>query len=252
MLILDPSTVYGPLVGEMVAGFVPTARVPTDGPDSVYVPTTSAHWAQLGIAVPTACWGCQDTSGSLVPSIGSIQLAANASPTYAQTVTDWTRTFVAFADNTASQRFSTTDAGLDLAAGESYAALIYVAIENAAGTRRVMGWGGDTGLAVRVSSAGALLSVHNAVVASGSANHEDSLVYPIIVYRNATTNASGTISPLETIAGTHDESAFAGGLKGIGSHTASTTPTMKTCLIAVWKGATAETITATTLTTLGW
>jgi len=183
-----------------------------------------------------------------------VTLAENASPTYQATVTGYTRKWVAFADATASQRFSTTDAGLDLAAGASYAALCVAAID-AGGTRRVMGFGGDLGLAVRVTAAGLLQTTHNSVATAGVVNHESAgAVTPhvIMAYRDATANLSGTRTDLESIAGTHDESAFTGGAKGLGSMTASATPTQKTAQLAVWKGANAETVRTKAFSTLGW
>jgi hypothetical protein len=231
----------------------PPETVGTDGPGAVYVPETAADWALLGLPAPLAQWNCQETSGNLAAAIGTPVLTANGTPLYAQAVAGWTRTFVGTTDATASQRFHTTDAALDVAAGQSVAMLVYMSVGLAASTRRLFVVGGDGNGCRIAATTGFLLSTHNTTNATGASNLKDSLVRPYIWYRNATTDVSGTMSTLEHLLGTHSELALTGVARGLGPASTNTAATARYGLAAYWVGANAETIAAkATLTTLGW
>lgn len=70
----------------------------------------NAYWTAVGLAnfpnvIPASLYLCQESSGDLVDSIGSITLTANGTPTYQQTVTNCTRKGVGF-NSGVNQRFT--------------------------------------------------------------------------------------------------------------------------------------------------
>ena len=236
----------------LVAEGTVTASVPVDGPGSVvYCPITADHWSNLSIATPTLCYGCQDTSGNLLPSIGSIELAPNASPLYAQTVTNWTRTFVGTVDTTAEQRFASADASLSLSSGESVAMLVYMSAAVVSGTARLFNVASHA-WALQMSGNGNITGRFNNVAATGS-NHESlTTVHPYLWVRNATADTCKVFSDLQEVTGTHSEIAVTIVGMGIGALAAGVAADSRVGLIAYWKGASAEGLGKATLQALGW
>lgn len=232
-------------------GWAPTWNedVPKDGPGAgVYVPQGAADFLALGLPVPDFLWLCQETSGGLVPVIGNpaVVLAQIGGAAYGATVSGWTRKFTITTDGVA-QGFHTTDAALDLAAGESYAVVAYSSMSSANPTsgfaNRVLCAQGPLG-SLRLNDDNTLRCF------SGSAtgptilgNHDSpSIVRPLVWYRDAALNESGAKSDLgEGVSSLHDESAQVGQLRGIGGgSTAGTAATTRCCWYAVYKGANAE------------
>lgn len=88
----------------------PFAGVTKDATSNKYVPANSSEWTtfrtagSLSTANPNSLWLCQETSGNLSDSIGSLTLTANATPTYDNAVTGWTRKGLGFTQ-VANQRF---------------------------------------------------------------------------------------------------------------------------------------------------
>jgi hypothetical protein len=226
----------------------------TDGPASVKVPLSAADWTALSLPTPQNQWNCQDASGALAAAIGSVTLAATgASVAYQQTVVGWTRRFVGFTAEVANQRFSTTDASLDAAAGESVAWLIYAAVQAGSATPRgVLQASAAPVNNIRVSTT-LYQHAHNNTTTNSATAPLLTTVKAMIWYRNATTNVSGLILPGDHTTGTHEEGAFtATTTKGLGCN-GLTSSIARFGLACHWKGANAETIAqVATLTTLGW
>lgn len=244
-------TLLAPRVASGAAPFL----APTDGPDSVYVPTATAHWTNLGLPIPTRFWTCQETSGNLVDIVAGLTLVPTATtPLYNQTVTGWTSKFVGTADSTSDQAFRTSDASLNMGTGVSAAVLVYMSWASATLNRRMVSQCGGNNL-IRNGNATATRAgaAHNAVVTQSTNNHSDlTTVRPYVWYRDATANESGLRTNLEHLASTHDETAYTG-VKSLGPPTATAAVDSRICLYAVWIGADAEVIkSAATLTTLGW
>jgi hypothetical protein len=70
--------------------------VTRDATSLIYVPASAAEWTELlagtGISNPSSLWLCQEASGSLADSIGSIPLgSAGARQDYQQTIAGWSR-----------------------------------------------------------------------------------------------------------------------------------------------------------------
>lgn len=227
-----------------------------DGPASaIRVPLATADFTALGLSTPDYLWPVQEASGNLVPTIGNVlaALAANATPLYQQTVTNWTRKGVGTTDNTAGQRFGSTAAQLDVAAGQSMCFLFYASI-SLVGTPSNRRLGGRATNGIRITaSTGVPITAHGGLTQAGAQNHADGVVRPWLWYRNATTNASGLMTNLEHIVGTHDESAIAATNWTIGADSTNLPPTARYLWAGMWIGAAAEAIAAkATLQTLGW
>lgn len=227
--------------------------VPYDGPGNWYRPQTLAHFTALSLAAPDYLWLCQEASGNLASTIGSLSLLANASPLYQQTVSGWSCKFVGTDNTTVNQRFANSTALLDLAAGESIAMVAYASfVAAAASTRTFLSWGASTGNGLSITSPGGLPRVQFAGVAtSGTINHSDiTTVRQFCVYRNAATNVSGFFSDINPagFTGTHAEQAITGESKGIFG--GSTGTSFRACWLGIWKGANAERNWATYLAAL--
>ena len=224
----------------------------TDGPGGVYVPTTAAEWAALGIPVPTVCYACQEASGNLVPTIGSVQLAPNGTGlAYEQSVTGWTRKFVGLAQGNAGARWGSADLSLNRAAGETMCALIYALVAAAGGNRRLLAVQGTTD-ADWITSAGLVQSrVNGGSNTNGAVDHRHATtVRPYLWSSDATNNITKTFTDLEEITNTHAETLTVG-ITGIGSPDAGEPPDCKIGLFAFWI-APSRAITKADLQALGW
>ncbi len=229
-----------------------------DGPGSVWVPTTAEAWAARSLPAPSTLFGCQDLAGDLQPAIGTAVLTANGSGhLFGQVVPGWTRRFVGLTDGTTANFMDQSNADLNWTAAQSAAWLLYFSIQSGASATRIPfqtnGTGNCLGL---LSGTGAFRTTHGgsgSAVTGGSPSNID-LVRAVIWYRNATTNASGTIWNLGAGVGFHNESAASNLARGFGSSDATLrSANARYCLAAAWKGANAETIgQASTLTALGW
>lgn len=237
---------------QLFGGGRPLGDVPTDGPAGVKVPTTSAHWTALGIPVPTLCYGCQDASGNLVPSIGSVQLAPNGTgKTYEATVSGWSRKFVTLAEGNVGARWGTADAAFDRASGETICALIYAVVTAVGGNRRFLSVY-DTVNAVWMTATGVPQSRVNGSNVSGLVDHRHATtVRPYLWTSDGVNNVSATLTDLEQISNTHNETALSGATKGLGATDAGEPPACKICLFAFWK-APSRAIVKADLQTLGW
>lgn len=234
----------------------PAGGVPTDGPSNWYRPTTAAHFTALGLNVPDLLFLCQDASGALVPTIDSLSVGnwstTGSGHVYQQSVTGWTTKFVGM-DGTgaAQQRWGTTSAALNLSAGESYAMLAYASFTlPSVDTTRLMIVQGTNNAVIPLSTTGRPRLRWNSVSATGTNDHSGlSTVHMFGVSRRADTDSTTLVTDLETVTPTHDESAWTGEIKGIG--TPNTTPCEnRFCWIAIWKGTNAEFSMSSAITTL--
>jgi hypothetical protein len=223
-----------------------------DGPSNVYVPTSTGDWAQLGLPAPSHQWNCQESSGNLSDAIGSLTLTAANTPLYQQAVTGWTRKFVGTVDTTASQRFATTDASIDLASGVSVAWLFYASIlATPAATRQLVQIAGNTHR-IEITNTGVVRAVHNSVLASMAGSYADAIVRPWIWFRNNGNSTAGLITNLENKSNTFADGSTAAANKSLGT-SGATVPGARFGLAAYWSGTDAQTIAqSSTLTTLGW
>lgn len=242
--------------------------VTIDGPSNVYVPQSSADLTALGLT-GDFMWLVQEASGNLAATIGGVTLVANGSPLYRQTVTGWTRYFVGTADGSGDgQRFSTGSTAMNIASGESYARLLYVAATsvNTSPVPRISLIQGDKNyLSVAVTN-GRWKTNHNP--GSGSSVAEIpgigildiDVVHPAIWYRNAAISESGAKTDLGEVTVTHDESE----VTSSGSETAASVRSLgaasgsyghaatRVGLVIDFKGTNAERDWKMTLRRLAW
>lgn len=225
--------------------------VSQDGADSVYVPLSSADFTKLGLTVPDSLWLAQEASGNLSDSIGAVTLTANATPTYQQSVTNWTRKGVGMTQASA-QRF-TVGSGTYNPFTSSSAILVYFRSISAAGVRFVWTLGSPSGntLYMRLNGGGQLGINCIAQITNGTYNFHEDVVHPALFVYNRTAGTVKIYTDEEQITGTYG-SGVTDGNKGIG--TSSGTSFNGYALWACqWYGAGAEAVdTKTVLSTLGW
>lgn len=103
-------------------------------------PASAGEWSafiaanNLSIAVPNHLWLCQESSGDLSDSIGTLTLIANANPLYRQTVSGWSRLAVGF-DGTVNQCFYAAPANGPNIATQSVCWLCIVLLETPPGNQ---------------------------------------------------------------------------------------------------------------------
>lgn len=223
----------GPVIGPRVGGAVgpsadelrgPTSgiTVPQDGPDNWYVPTTAAHFAELGLPVPLSLWTFQqaagDSAGDMPDNLGTgYTLADNAAPLYQQgPITGWTRLFAGFSQLVA-QRFAAATAPADAnPALVSIADLYYVVCQTPPGaTRGIVNQGGNMG--VGVTTAGRLI-LHMAGVTATDVTtgplSTDDLVHPLLVVHDLTNLSAAMYT--DQAATTVAYAAATNGITGVG------------------------------------
>jgi len=239
------------------AGTVATGGVTTDGPASVFVPLSAADWVTLGLPAPLVQWGCQDASGALAVAFGaSAPLAAvGTGHLYQQSISGWTRKFVGLVVDSTNQAFHYAGSALDIAASESFAWLVYAAVQDGSTTRPIIRFSTNA-VAMNLRSDGRL-----SVVWSGGNNDTTgpdhagiTTVRPYLFYRRSGPNQVGAYTSIRDFTGFYSSTANAGGSKGLGTESGSGLE-LRCCLAAFWRGTDANTIAATnrsTLATLGW
>jgi PKD repeat protein len=230
---------------------VVTPDVTRDGPTSWRVPQSAADFTALGLAAPDYLWLCQEGSGDLVSTIGTLNLTATSSPSYQNSIAGWTRKFVGTDGSTASQSFRTSSALLDMALGSSAAMIAYGSFTTVAVARTFMALSGANDRLAFSANTGFLRSLHNGVAVDGTvAQGGITTVHQFCWYRNGTSNVSGAVSDTDAVLGTHNESARTGTVKGIGDTAATTPLTARYGWVAIFLGANAERDFAAYLTTL--
>lgn len=236
----------------------PTAPTPiADKQSGIYSPQDSAEFTALGVPVPTALWSCQDSGNPLEPNIGTGDLEDNGSGhLYSQSVAGWERVFLGLPASGALTRWG---ANLyNLAAGESFAMLVYGGMNQDAGTGGTE-WlfqanGDANGVHAPANNQIPRTEHNNVSVALASAH--GGAAYPIhayLWYRRADINESGLITDIERKLGTHDEGATSGLFTTLGaSGTSSECADSRFGLAMVWRGVNAERDWPEVLDALGW
>ncbi len=234
--------------------------VPTDGPDGWYRPQSAAHFMELGLVAPDYLYLCNETglpgSVNLANVIGaSLPLVATGTGhLYQQPVPGWTAPFIGLDGASLGQSWQTTSALLDLASGQSIAMVAYasMAIQPAGtvSTSRLMGFGVNNGLAFTNANGtipGGLRPIINSSASTTPPNGPGTVdesgiasVRQFVLYRNAGVNLSGATSDRSASLTTHNESALAGDIKGIGPFVSVVPPTARICLLAIYLSEKAE------------
>ncbi len=232
---------------------VNTAKVSTDGA-LVYVPETAADFTALGIAAPSSLWLCQEASGNLSDSIGSVTLTANATPTYRNSVSGWSR-YAVGSSEAANQRFRFA-AGTYTPVANSAAWLVYIGAATPAGTRvflRPVDGAVNAALSylttgkIRLGIGGVNAdSTSTAYVSTGGAT-----IHPVLYVYNRTASTVKVHTDLEEWSGTFADLTNDGN-KGFFGDGGTSPASGRVNLVATWHGTSATTLTKATLAALGW
>jgi hypothetical protein len=227
--------------------------VTKDATSGVYTPSSATEWTKfiarkgLSIATPDYLHLCQEASGNLADSIGSLTLTANASPAYQQTVTGWTRKGVKGDGSTSQQRFMNASGPNPSTTSVAHFALVQH--NGADGTvRGIMGSAtppGNPGVSQYLSSGKVRLRVQNGATLVDTAAGNDYATggtHPVLMLLDVTNSRFRLYTDLEKLspaygAGTNQTNWFIG---------ASGTGTFANVTIAYecgWSGANAETCT---------
>ena len=245
----------GPRVGPAVGvGADPTsaAGASRDAASGIYVPATSSEWSSLGLTAPGNLWLCQESSGNLADSIGSISLTAVNGPTYQQSVSGWTRKAVSTTDGTANQNFGSTAAALPDIATTSAMLLMYAQVTTIGATRGSCLLGTTTTAELRALTTPAYRMLSGANLATGASNPTGS-VRPIVVKIDRTGSTCKAYTNQEIMAPT-----FSSGMTGkqvMLGYSGGAPPTQLIVYAALWQGSAAERTDAqvrSMLQSLGW
>lgn len=218
------------------------SSVPKDGPGTWFRPTTADHFTELGLNTPDILFLFQEASGNLSPTIGTNGLTANGTGhLYQQTVSGWSSFSVGLDGLSVTQNWLTSSTEYDVPAGNSYAVILYASIAAPPTSTRfliVQGSGND----IRQNPDGTIQTRHGAVNSSSSANNYSNIstMHQFGWYRRADTDVSGTETDLESLVGTHNESAYSGFERGIGTMSAFEPPASRYNWMAIWKGTNAN------------
>jgi hypothetical protein len=237
--------------------YVSGAAADSDATSGKYVPSTAAQFTALGISAPVSIHLCQEASGSLADSVGSLTLAATNAPSYQQAVTGWTRRAVGFTAGTANQRFS---AGAGVGPNPSTTSvmwLVYAAVIGAQGGNRDMFGPNITGsnaCKVQSTTTPRVRNLINGVTGTGTSDPTATGLQPMVLKYDRTGGAATLYTGQEKIAGTYSAGVTDGTAKGLGS-SGGTVFGGLIAYSAVWSGANAEINDAQAkalLQALGW
>ena len=218
-----------------------------DGPNSWYRPLSNFAFDTLGIKRPDVLFLCQDLSSSLVPTIDTVGCGnwttTGTGHLYNQSVSSWNSRFVGFDGLIANQRWGSTTSSLDIAASASYAMAAYMSAETGSSdTSRSIVLQGTNNAVIILSTNGRTRVRLNSQSGTSTGAHAGSLstVHQYAPFRRASSDTSGMVTDLEEISVTHNESAWTGEIKAIGTPNTSPPPPSRFNWVAIWKGDNAE------------
>lgn len=226
--------------------------VTTDGPSNVYVPQSQADFTALGLGTWTNLYLCQEASGNMLDTIGSVTLTAVGSPLYQQTVSGWTRKALEF-NQAAAQRFSVGAGSGPNPGSTSVAWLVYCKYTGTPSANRRLWCPSDiavTNLQLVQTTANKAQLVCNSVGTNSVSSYNDSTVHPFLIVFDRTNLLVRLYTELEQVNGTYS-ALVADGTKGFGA-TSGTSCLAQVVWAAMTTGANAEALGKTTLSTLGW
>lgn len=241
------------ITGGIFVGGGPAAD--QDATSGKYVPSSVAQWAAIGAAAPVSIHLCQESSGNLADSVGSLILTPLGSPTYQQAVSGWTRKAVGLTQ-VSNQRFGAAAAiGPDPSA-TSTLWLVYAAITaTPGGNRDLFGINltGANNCKAQATATPRMRTLINAAPTTGTADPTATGLQPMLLKHDRTAGVATLYTGQEKLAGTYSASVV-DGIKGFGTSGGTTAPAL-IAYSAVWSGASAEVSDAqakTLLQTLGW
>lgn len=220
-----------------------------DATSTKSVPANSSEWTDfiaynaLSVAVPNSLWLCQEASGNLADSIGSLTLTAFATPLYQQSVSGWTRKGVGFTDTTVNQRFTAASGTGPDPGATSVTFLWLMSVTATPASTRTQAMISDTGttqFTLRVLTTPALRAVVFNVNANGTDDPTNDGIQPMALKYDRVNSEAKVYTGVEKIAGTYNAGVL-DGHKGIGGgNVAGVTPATGQCVYGcMWSGANA-------------
>lgn len=207
----------GNLFGNMLGSNFATGG---DGPSgTIQVPMTATSFLTVTGRSATHAYTCQESSGNLIDQIGALNMVANGTPLYQQSVTNWVRKGVGFNEGL-NQRFS-----LALGVGPDctvtpVAMLVYTVVRTPASLRTLLiisDAGSNARSAVQISAGGLARTIAgNAAFNEGSIDYRDAAVHPILLTYDAAFLTTNRYSDAEKDNGTFGPGTI-DSIKGIGA-----------------------------------
>lgn len=213
-ILIGPTLITATL-GAVSGNETLTLDTDIDATSTKRVPVNAFQWSMLGY-VPTGLWLCQEGSGNLADSIGSLTLTANGSPLYNQAVAGWTRTAAAFSQ-LSNQRFTAAAASGPNPATTSVLWLAYFVSQTApGGVRGMMHIGANVGIGMSNIGNVLRLSVVGVTADDSTTNPvADDLVHPLVLLYDRTNTRAMMYTDEAATTGTYNSGATDGN-KGIG------------------------------------
>jgi hypothetical protein len=215
-----------------------------DASSNKAVPADSTEWDafrsanSLAVATPNSLWLCQESSGNLADSIGSLTLTAAGTCNYQQTVTGWERKAVAGNDGVVGDRFAAGSTVGPSPATTSQTWLWIASMPSTPGTARAVfgvnfsNAAGSVRMVHLATSGNPRLGVNN-VNADGS-NSVSSEIHCLVLKYNRTGSEAKLFNLDEKLTGTYTDS-ITDGNKGVGNGTAA-----RFLYGCMWSGSDAE------------
>lgn len=233
-----------------------TVDTDVDGPNSWRVPVNAYQWSIMGETPPSA-WDCQNASGNLSDTIGSLTLTAGATPLYAQDITDWTRNAVGFDDASADRFVAGVGVGPNPATtSQAWAAIVQVPSTLPA-DRSFLGVLTATLQCAGLIRTTGVMRINVATnTADGTSDHRGG-IHLFIIQHDITNSKSNFYSELDKVVGTFS-ATVADGNKGLGPVTGANTGAYR--ILKAWllgspertTGAVATLVNKITKTTVSW
>lgn len=211
-------------------------------------PQSAADFTAIGVTAPASLYLMQEAANNLADTIGGLSLTKAGSPSYQQSVTNYTTKALATTETT-SQGWTEASGTGPSPASTSVAFFGYIKFTGTpGGTRDLMMIQGATSIKLSVLGNGKIRLNCLGVTADSANSHNDGNVHPVICVYNRTGASVKVFTDLETLTGTYGSGAQ-DGTKGFGA-LGSTNAPMDFLQGWVASGATAEGYGAATITAL--
>lgn len=224
---------------------------------SIAVPTDAAGFSALGATTPTYFWPCQEASGNLSSTIGSLTLTNNGAGVhlFQQSIPGWTRLAVGAQTNETVCAWRTNTG--PLAGTQSVAWFGLFQFPAVAGSARPQlaasqGGGAGTQLTAGLTTAGIMRMDNAGTDVDGTYNYVDGAVHPVIVALNRTAQTVNVFTDKEKLTGTYNAAVANGTQKGVGSCVGGATSVYRLLWLGAYAGATAELDWKAELQRYGW
>lgn len=239
-------------------GVNPLEDATRDGPRNYRVPVSSAEFSIINTSVPDYLWLCNEASGDLETTIGSLTLTSNGAGThlYQQAITGWTRQAVgSTADGDVCAWRSLSGSQPD-PGSESVAWIGYFQLPSLPGGNRIFltvshGGGAGTTMSAQLRTTGVLRLNCGSNNTDGQYNYVDGLVHPIAIVYNRTAETATIYTDQEKITGVYT-SAVVQDTCGLGQVVGGTTCVYRCLWLAAYAGSNAERTWRDVLSILGW